>query len=186
MKKILIIIPIALIAVFAYQQINSNTSSNSITASSSNTSTQKEVTATTVKAVNDLVLENDPTQAAPNPLISAAAPDAEVFFIEPINGAVVNSPVSIKFGARNMQIVPAGTNEEFSGHHHLLIDLDTLPDLSQPLPATDQLKHYGGGQTETTLDLEPGTHTLQLLLGNYLHIPHDQAILSEKITITVQ
>ena len=85
-----------------------------------------------------------------------------------------------------MQVAAAGTNIENSGHHHLLIDMDELPDLSTPLPATEQLVHFGKGQTETQIELSAGTHTLQLLLGNYLHIPHDAPVISKKITITVQ
>ena len=75
---------------------------------------------------------------------------------------------------------------ENTGHHHILIDVDELPDMSMPLPTTENIVHFGGGQTQTTLTLSPGTHTLQLLLGNHLHVPHDQPVLSEKITITVE
>ena len=119
-------------------------------------------------------------------LISKSAEGAEVFIIEPGDGSVVSSPVTVKFGATNMAIVKAGDNQEHSGHHHLLIDLEELPPLDAPLPATEQLIHFGGGQTETTIELPPGEHTLQLLLGNYLHIPHDKPVLSKKITITVE
>ncbi len=128
------------------------------------------------------------TQAA-NPfaeLISKSADGAEVFIIEPVDGAQVTSPLTVKFGIKNMVLAKAGEDVESSGHHHLLIDLQELPNLSAPLPATDQLIHFGGAQTETTIELEPGEHTLQLLLGNYLHIPHDEPVLSEKITINVQ
>jgi hypothetical protein len=119
-------------------------------------------------------------------LISSAPANASVSILEPIDGAVLSSPISIKFGITNMQVAPAGTNVENSGHHHLLIDMDELPDLSLPLPATEQLVHFGKGQTQTQIELSAGTHTLQLLLGNYLHIPHDVPVISEKITITVQ
>ncbi len=111
---------------------------------------------------------------------------AEVYFISPANGALVSSPVTVRFGLRNMGVAPAGADFPASGHHHLLINLDEELDFSKPLPATDQVKHFGKGQTETTLTLEPGTHTLQLLMGNYLHIPHEQPVISEKITITVR
>jgi hypothetical protein len=124
--------------------------------------------------------------AAASSLISTAPENADVFILEPGNGTTVSSPVTVKFGITNMQVAPAGSDVENSGHHHLLIDLDTLPDLTQPLPATEQLIHFGGGQTETTIELEPGEHTLQLLLGNYLHIPHDPPVVSKKITITVE
>lgn len=119
-------------------------------------------------------------------LISRAPANASVSILEPVDGAVLSSPISIRFGITNMQVSPAGTNVENSGHHHLLIDMDQLPDLSLPLPANEQLMHFGKGQTQTLLKLNAGTHTLQLLLGNYLHIPHDAPVISEKITITVE
>lgn len=119
-------------------------------------------------------------------LLSEAADGAEVFIIEPVDGATVSSPITVKFGIRNMTVAKAGDQTEFSGHHHLLINLDQLPNLQAPLPATDQIIHFGGAQTETTINLTPGEHSLQLLLGNYVHIPHKQAVLSKKITIDVQ
>ena len=73
-----------------------------------------------------------------------------------------------------------------TGHHHLLIDVDELPNMTLPIPADENHVHFGGGQTETILSLAPGGHTLQLLLGNYLHIPHDPPVVSKKIRITVQ
>ena len=123
---------------------------------------------------------------ADSSLISKAAPNAKVYFIEPADGAVVGQTFSVKFGLSGMGVAPAGTDREHTGHHHILIDLETLPDMTMPLPANDNVKHFGGGQTETTLTLAPGTHTLQLLLGNHLHIPHDKPVMSEKITITVE
>ena len=124
--------------------------------------------------------------AAGEGLISAAPESAKVYFITPQNGQTVSQTFTVKFGLSGMGVAPAGTNQEKTGHHHLLIDTDTLPDMHSPLPATDRLKHFGGGQTETELKLPPGQHTLQLLLGNYVHIPHDKPVLSEKITITVK
>ncbi len=118
-------------------------------------------------------------------LVSSAPANARVFFIQPTDGAIVEPPVSIEFGIENMVVAKAGENVENSGHHHLLINMETLPNLNAPLPATDQLIHFGGGQTQTSIDLPPGEHSLQLLLGNYLHIPHDKPVISEKITITV-
>ncbi len=123
---------------------------------------------------------------AEDSLISKAAPGAQVYFIEPADGAVVGQTFSVKFGLSGMGVAPAGTDREYTGHHHILIDLESLPDMTVPLPANDNIKHFGGGQTETTLTLEPGTHTLQLLLGNHIHIPHDNPVMSEKITITVE
>jgi hypothetical protein len=109
-----------------------------------------------------------------------------VYFVSPANGAVVESPVTVRFGLSNMGVAPAGVNVEGTGHHHLLIDVETLPDLTTSMPSSEQLRHFGKGQTEVQLELSPGVHSLQLLMGNYLHIPHDKPVLSEKITITVR
>jgi hypothetical protein len=109
-----------------------------------------------------------------------------IFLIEPMDGQTVAQTFTVKFGLKGFGIAPAGTKKENTGHHHLLIDTDTLPDLTQMLPATDKVKHFGGGQTETELTLTPGKHTLQLLLGDYMHKPHATPILSKKITIIVK
>lgn len=114
-----------------------------------------------------------------------APPDAELYFISPTDGVTVTSPVTVRFGLRGMGVAPAGTQKDATGHHHLLIDTD-LPPLDQPVPTDDHHKHFGAGQTETTLTLEPGTHTLQLLLGDFAHIPHEPPVMSPKITITVE
>ena len=119
-------------------------------------------------------------------LISNAADNAVVFIMQPGDGSTVSSPLTVKFGITNMSVSPAGIDQPNSGHHHLLIDLIELPDMTEPLPTTDNIVHFGKGQTETTLILEPGEHSLQLLLGNYLHIPHDQPVISKKIHITVE
>lgn len=110
---------------------------------------------------------------------------AEAYIISPANRARVHSPLRVQFGLKGMGIAPAGTKFDNTGHHHLLIDTDAPTDLSAPLPATDKIVHFGKGQTETTLTLTPGKHTLQLLLGDLSHIPHDPPVLSKKITITV-
>ncbi|MEE9575576.1 MAG: DUF4399 domain-containing protein [Gammaproteobacteria bacterium] len=112
--------------------------------------------------------------------------NAQLYIIEPEDGATVQETFKVKFGLSGMGVAPAGTNIKNTGHHHILIDMDKLPDLTKPLPATDQIRHFGGGQTETELTLTPGEHTLQLLLGNYMHIPHDEPVMSKKITITVK
>ena len=119
-------------------------------------------------------------------LFSNSPENAAVFILEPGDGSTVSSPVTIKFGISNMLVAPAGTDLENSGHHHILLDLVELPDMSQSLPANDNIIHFGKAQTETIIELNPGTHTLQLLLGNYLHIPHTQPVISKKITITVE
>lgn len=119
-------------------------------------------------------------------LVSTAPETATAYIISPADGATVSSPITVKFGLSGMGIAPAGVNKDNTGHHHLLVDLAELPDLSQPLIASEHIKHFGGGQTETTLELSSGEHTLQLLLGNYTHVPHEPAVLSEPITITVE
>ena len=115
-----------------------------------------------------------------------APPGAAVYFITPADGATVTNPVTVRFGLKGMGIAPAGIDKANTGHHHLLIDTPDLPPLDEPIPADDHHKHFGGGQTETTLDLPPGTHTLQLLLADQNHISFDPPIVSEKITITVK
>ena len=113
------------------------------------------------------------------------APEPVVYIIEPKDGAVVSNPVRVVFGLRNMGVAPAGVNHLNTGHHHLLIDTE-LPRLDQPIPASDKHRHFGAGQTETRLILLPGAHTLQLLIGDYAHMPHAPPIVSEKLTITVK
>ena len=111
---------------------------------------------------------------------------AKVFIISPKNGATVTNPVTVKFGVKGMAVVPAGTKQDNSGHHHLLIDTDVPSDLSLPLPAVpDKVVHFGKGQTETTVTLTPGKHTLQLVFADANHIPHNPAVISKKITVTV-
>ena len=115
-----------------------------------------------------------------------APADAKVYIISPKNGAHVHNPVLVQFGLAGMGIAPAGVKFDNTGHHHLLIDTDAPADMSTPLPATDKIVHFGKGQTETRLTLTPGTHTLQLLLADMNHVPHQPPVISEKITITVE
>ncbi len=110
---------------------------------------------------------------------------ASVFFITPADGDTVPNPVTIEFGIAGMSVVAAGMNETHSGHHHLLVDTDP-PDMGLPIPADANHIHFGDASTATEMTLAPGTHTLQLLLGDHLHIPHDPPIMSEPITITVK
>ncbi len=119
-------------------------------------------------------------------MMSEAPDKAEVYFVQPSDGETVGQTVKVVFGLRNMGVAPAGIDKKNTGHHHLLIDTDVPADLSKPLPATDKIKHFGGGQTETEIELAPGTHTLQLLLGNHAHVPHSTPVVSDKITITVK
>ena len=114
------------------------------------------------------------------------APDgAEVYFQAPADGATVTSPVTVRFGLRGMGVAPAGVDLANTGHHHLLIDVEEAPSLDMPLPATDSVRHFGGGQTEVEIELAPGQHTLQLVLGDMLHTPHEPPVASQTITITV-
>ncbi len=124
-------------------------------------------------------------QANANDLPRTAAPQtAKAYIVSPANGATVKSPVTVVFGLEGMGVAPAGTDIPNTGHHHLLVDMDVPADLSKPLGP--DVKHFGGGQTQVQLELAPGKHTLQLLLGDKLHIPHQPAVVSEKITITVE
>ena len=111
---------------------------------------------------------------------------AEVYIVSPKDGAKVKSPVTVVFGLKGMGIAPAGIKFDNTGHHHLLVDADVPADLSQPLAANEHSLHFGKGQTETSLTLPPGKHTLQLVLADSLHVPHDPAVISKKITITVE
>lgn len=110
---------------------------------------------------------------------------ADVYIVSPKDGASVKSPVTVVFGLKGMGIAPAGVKFENSGHHHLLIDTDVPADANAPLPTTDQVRHFGKGQTEASIELPPGKHTLQLVLGDQNHIPHNPPVMSKKITITV-
>ena len=116
---------------------------------------------------------------------SDAPKDARAYIASPQHGAVVPSSFTVVFGLSGMGVAPAGQNVEGTGHHHLLIDIEDLPDLTRPLPTTDQIRHFGLGQTETVLTLPPGKHTLQLILGDFTHTPHNPPVMSEKITIYV-
>jgi hypothetical protein len=115
-----------------------------------------------------------------------SAKGAECEIITPANGATAKSPVRVRFGLKGMGIAPAGFPFENAGHHHLLVDTDPPANLGQPIPTSEQFVHFGKGQTETELELAPGEHTLQLLLGDHLHVPHDPPVMSKKITITVE
>ncbi|MGI9232722.1 MAG: DUF4399 domain-containing protein [Woeseiaceae bacterium] len=128
------------------------------------------------------------TPAAPDDgtLVRTPSPEgARVFFITPADGDTVSNPIRIEFGIEGMNVVKAGDDRADSGHHHLLIDTE-LPPLDLPIPASPSHVHFGDGSTSTQITLDPGTHTLCLLLGDHLHIPHDPAIASDAITIMVE
>ena len=114
---------------------------------------------------------------------------ARVYFENLKEGQVVSSPVTIKFGITGFGITPAGTTGKIrhtAGHHHLLVNVEQLPDLDGPIPRDEKHLHFDQGETQTTLELSKGKHTLQLLLGDEQHEPQDPALFSEKITITVE
>ena len=129
----------------------------------------------------------------PPPAANASAPartpaphDAYVYIGWPLDGATVNgNHVKIWFGTRNFGIAPAGVSVKNTGHHHLLIDAP-VPPLDQPIPNDRNHLHFGLGQTETVIELPPGKHTLQLILGDGDHVPHDPALISKRITIYVR
>jgi len=110
---------------------------------------------------------------------------ARVYIIAPADGATVPNPLHVVFGLSGMGVAPAGIEHENTGHHHLIIDA-TLPPLDEPIPSDEHYRHFGNGQTEATIELTPGRHTLQLLLGDRKHIPHTPPVLSPPITITVE
>jgi hypothetical protein len=110
---------------------------------------------------------------------------ARVYFIDPQDGAVVASPLVVRFGLEGMGVAPAGVAQANTGHHHLLIDAE-LSNSGQPVPSDEHHRHFGGGQTEVSVELSPGEHTLQLVLGDHLHIPHQPPVVSERITVTVK
>ncbi len=111
--------------------------------------------------------------------------DAKLYIISPTNGETVSSPVTVRFGLVGMGVAPAGVATPNTGHHHLILD-SPLPPLDVPLPKDDKHIHFGGGQTETNVTLAPGKHTLQLVLGDKDHVPHEPPLVSEPVTITVK
>lgn len=128
--------------------------------------------------------------AAPGPMITPSAEGAKTYIVSPKDGDTVKGEFTVVFGLKGMGVAPAGIHlaDKPTGHHHLLINTDVtkLIAMNIPLPADDKHVHFGGGQTETTLTLPPGEHTLQLVLGNWTHVPHDPPVYSEVITITVE
>ena len=121
-----------------------------------------------------------------------APPDARVYFIGLEDGQTVTSPLTVYFGLENMGVAPAGTERENTGHHHILIDRAPFGEaegdemaMTNGLPADDNHVHFGGGQTQVTVELAPGEHTLQLVLGDAFHVPHDPPVMSDRITVVV-
>ncbi len=114
-----------------------------------------------------------------------AAKDAYLYIIWPLDGARIKGAFWCRFGLRNMGVTHAGDTTANMGHHHLLVDVDEALDPNEPIPSDKKHLHFGAGQTEARLDLPPGPHTLQLVLGDAEHIPFDPPIVSRKIRITV-
>jgi hypothetical protein len=113
-----------------------------------------------------------------------SSPGAEVYFADLKDGAIIPPKVTIHFGLKNMGVAPAGSDRPNTGHHHLLIDTE-LPPLDQPIPNDFNHLHFGAGQTEATIELKPGQHTLQLLMGDKDHIPHTPPVMSAPIKVRV-
>lgn len=140
-------------------------------------------------AVAGLLAVASPALAGDTP----APEGAEVYFANLSDGDIVESPVTVIFGLKGIGVAPAGIEADATGHHHILINRPPLgegPDgeeeLNVPLPADDNHRHFGGGQTEVELDLEPGPYTLQLVLADHNHVPHDPPIASDRISIAVK
>ena len=120
-------------------------------------------------------------------MATPSAPGATVFFVGLKDGDTVKSPFTVHFGISGMTLAPAGTETPNSGHHHLLIDTTLEGDaLTQPIPADEHHLHFGKAQTEATVTLPPGKHTLQLVLGDWSHVPHEPPVMSKPITVTVE
>ncbi|MGM9426073.1 DUF4399 domain-containing protein [Hydrogenophaga sp. MI9] len=130
------------------------------------------------------VTESTPALASGYKKVESPAA-ARLYFVNLANGATVSGPVKVVFGLSGMGVAPAGIEKAGTGHHHLLVDVSEW-DANAPLPANENFRHFGAGQTEVSLDLKPGPHTLQLVLGDQNHIPHHPVVASERITITVK
>ena len=116
---------------------------------------------------------------------SSSPEKAMLYIISPLDGDTISSPVKVIFGLNGMGVAPAGIKMKNTGHHHLLIDLNHLPDINLPIPSDEHHRHFGKGQTEAFIELDKGEHTLQLILGDHLHVPHEPPIISKKIRIKV-
>jgi hypothetical protein len=123
-------------------------------------------------------------------LNESASENAKVFIVEPTDNQIFTieqaKKINVVFGSKNILIKPAGELVPNSGHHHLLINVDLLPDLSMPIPASDQFIHFGKGQESTVINLPKGRHKLQLILGNHVHMPHKPPVMSDPIYVEVK
>ncbi len=127
-----------------------------------------------------LLLSSTLAAAAPR---TPAPDDAVAYIIAPAHGETVGRVFTVKFGLRGMGVAPAGVTKPNTGHHHLLIDGE-ITRFDQAMGKN--VRHFGGGQTEVTLELPPGRHTLQLILGDHRHVPHEPPVMSQKITVFVK
>jgi hypothetical protein len=131
--------------------------------------------------------EHDAAHAAPAAAIARTPrpENARLYVISPAAGEAVASPVTVRFGLSGMGVAPAGVATPNTGHHHLILD-SALPALDVPLPKDDKHRHFGGGETEVTIELPPGPHAIQLVLGDKDHVPHDPPLVSERVQFTVK
>ena len=125
-------------------------------------------------------------QAVPVLARTPSPESAQVYFIWPSDGMTVRHAFWVRMGLRNMGVAPKGTDIAKTGHHHLLIDTDLPENMDQAVPNDRNHLHFGAGETEARIELPPGSHTLQLLLADKDHIPHDPPVYSKKITVTVK
>jgi len=123
-----------------------------------------------------------PAQAQGKP----APKDAVLYFVWPQNGAVIKGGFWARFGLRNMGVTHAGDDYPNAGHHHLLVDVNEPLNPNEPIASDKSHMHFGAGQTEARIELPPGKHTLQLVLGDASHYPFNPPVVSEKITITIK
>lgn len=136
-----------------------------------------------LQAIAQEIVEAQP----PTGLERSPSPEgATLSFSKLKDGDVVPKSFAVNFRIKGMKVRPAGTQEENTGHHHLLIDVDELPPMDLPLPKTESVYHFGKGEKRAVITLPPGEHTLQLLFADHLHIPHDPPVMSEKITVIVE
>jgi hypothetical protein len=112
--------------------------------------------------------------------------NVHLYIVSPQDGATVKSPLTVVFGLRGMGITHAGDDFPNSGHHHLLIDVNTSLSLTEPMPHNKNYIHYAAGQTEAQIDLPPGKHTLQLVLSDSKHYSFNPPVVSKQITVTVR
>jgi hypothetical protein len=124
-------------------------------------------------------------RAIPTAAATPSPKEALLYFIYPHNGAKIKGAFWCRFGLRGMGVTHAGDSFPNSGHHHLLVDVTQQLDLNDAIPADKNHLHFGAGQTEARIELPPGKHTLQLVLGDANHIPFDPPVISKKITVTV-